>query len=170
MIAMRVIAIPTAVAETVRRTNLAPGYGHPAHTELASGYGPCRHCLRTFQVGQEHRTLFTYDPFHGIGRVPLPGPIFIHTDACTRYPEDGGYPEDMRPHAAVLDGYAKGQRLIAQIHVDDDSHEAALEQLLRRPDVAYVEVRDKIAGCYDFRVERVQRSDADAAVEKELEC
>jgi hypothetical protein len=48
-----VIAMPTRVAELVRETKRAPGYGHPAHLELASGYGPCRHCLRTFQIGQE---------------------------------------------------------------------------------------------------------------------
>jgi hypothetical protein len=160
VIPIRVIAIPTAIAETVRSTNQAPRYGHPAHTELASGYGPCRHCLRTFHIGQERRTLFTYDPFDGIEKVPLPGPIFIHTDPCTRYPEEAGYPADLRKHAAVLSAYARGQRLIAQTHVDDDDHDAALEQLLKRADVDYVEVRDKLAGCYDFRVERVNSSAA----------
>jgi hypothetical protein len=77
----RVAAIPTKVADLVRSTMRSPGYGHPAHAEVATGYGPCRHCLRDFQVGKERRILFTYDPFHGIEPLPLPGPIFIHEDA-----------------------------------------------------------------------------------------
>lgn len=61
--AIRVVAIPTEVAEFVRRSVKAPGYGHPAHNDLASGYGPCRHRLRMFELGQERRISFTYNPF-----------------------------------------------------------------------------------------------------------
>jgi len=154
MIPIRVIAIPTEIAAQVRASKKAPGYGHPAHTEVAGGYGPCRHCLRTFHVGAEQRTLFTYDPFDGIEQIPLPGPIFIHTEACERYPQDAGYPNDLRQHAAVFDAYAKGQRLVAQRHADKGDHDVAIEELLRLPDVDYIEVRDKKAGCYDFRIER----------------
>src|SRR5258706_4999495 len=71
-----IIAIPTKVAELVRQTMKSPGYGHTAHAELATGYGPCRHCLQLFEFGPtvsqpDHRLLFTYDPFHGLDR-PLP--------------------------------------------------------------------------------------------------
>src|SRR5260370_11825502 len=114
MSAIRVVAIPSEVAALVRASKRAPRYGHPAHTEVAGGYGPCRHCLRTFHIGAEQRTLFTYDPFDGIESVPLPGPIFIHTLASDRYPEDPPHPDDLRKHAAVLGAYAKGQRLVAQ--------------------------------------------------------
>jgi hypothetical protein len=82
----RVAAIPTKVADLVRSTMRSPGYGHPAHTEIATGYGPCRHCLRDFQLGKDRRILFTYDPFYGIEPLPLPGPIFIHAGACERFP------------------------------------------------------------------------------------
>jgi hypothetical protein len=150
----RTIAIPTKVAELVRTTGKAPGYGHPAFTEVASGYGPCRHCLRTFRIGEEQRTLFTYDPFFGMGEVPLPGPIFIHADGCARYDESAGYPEDMLAHAAVMRAYGKEQRLVDEVHVLNGGHLAAVQQLLRRPEVEYVEVRDREAGCFDFRVER----------------
>jgi len=169
MSAYRVIAIPTEVATAVRTSNQAPRYGHPAFTETASGYGPCRHCLRTFDVGNEDRTLFTYDPFSGIEAVPLPGPIFIHAENCERYPENAGYPGDLLSHAAVLSGYAKGQRLVAQVHVDSSNHEAAVEQLLQRSDVDYIEVRDKVAGCYDFRIERAANG-ATPSCKKEFKC
>ena len=155
MTPFRVVAIPTEVASQVRVSNKAPRYGHPAHTELAAGYGPCRHCLRTFHVGTENRTLFTYNSFEEYEPVPLPGPIFIHTEPCDRYPEAAGYPADLRRHAAILNAFAKGQKLLDQIHVDDDGHDSAVQRLLERPDVDYIEVRDKKAGCYDFRIERV---------------
>ena len=54
--------IPQEMADEVRRTHLSPGYGHPAHLELARGTGPCRCCLRPFVPGREQRLLFTYRP------------------------------------------------------------------------------------------------------------
>ena len=170
MIPIRVVAIPSEVAAQVRTSKKAPGYGHPAHTEVASGYGPCRHCLRTFHVGAEQRTLFTYDPFDGIEQVPLPGPIFIHTEACERYPENAGYPDDLRKHAAVLNAYAKGQRLVARRHAEAGRHDVVVEELLQLPDADYIEVRDKKAGCYDFRIERSSGADAEATVVQEFKC
>jgi hypothetical protein len=138
MIPIRVIAISTEVAETVRRTNQSPRYGHPAHIEVACGYGPCHHCLQAFKKGREKRTLFTYDAFDRVDSLPLPGPVFIHPEECARYREDGGYPEDLRQYSSVLDPYAAKRHLVAQVQVDD---------------VEYVHVRDKNAGCYDFRLE-----------------
>jgi Protein of unknown function (DUF1203) len=151
---MRITAIPTNVAEAVRATGVAPRYNHPAHTDTATGYGPCRHCLRTFRVGEEQRTLFTYDPFDGIESLPLPGPVYIHADACTRYPEDGGYPEDLRQYSSVLNAYARGPKLLAQERTEPGEAEARIAELLTNPEVDYIEVRDRKAGCFDFRVER----------------
>ena len=70
----RVVAVGDRIANAVRKTRLSPGYGHPAHAEVATGYGPCRQCLKTFAVGSERRILFTYDPFYGKEKLPLPGP------------------------------------------------------------------------------------------------
>lgn len=148
------IAIPQETADRVRRTMKSPGYGHPAHREVATGYGPCRLCLRTFQIGVEERLLFTLDPFYGIENLPLPGPVFIHATECARYSEDLGFPDDLRAHSLTLNGYAKGRRLIAQEYVMDGNVEATLGRVFSIDDVAYVHVRDTHAGCYDLRVER----------------
>ena len=130
MLGYRVLAIPSKVVEKVRATGRAPGYGHPSYTETATGYGPCRHCLRTFRVGEDRRTLFTYDPFFGIEDIPLPGPVFIHADGCERYPEHGAYPKDMLEHSAIFNAYGKGQKLVARIVVHpNDGHEAKLIDL-----------------------------------------
>ncbi len=154
----RIVAIPDGIAQAVRTTHLSPQYGHPTHSEIASGYGPCRQCLRTFTVGTERRILFTYDPFAGTEPLPLPGPVFIHESSCERYPESAGFPEDMRSHALTLNAYRRGRRLVAQEYVIDGCVEPVIERLLSCPDVDYIHVRDTEAGCYDFRIERARKS------------
>ena len=84
--------IPQDIADEVRRTRRSPGYGHPAHEELAAGTGPCRCCLRTFVPGRDRRLLFTWRPRSPEGSLMAPGPVFIHADHCEAYAADG-FPE-----------------------------------------------------------------------------
>jgi hypothetical protein len=151
---LRMIAIPTKIAELVRTTMKAPGYGHPAHKEIAGGYGPCRHCLRTFRVGGEERILFTYDPFHEVAEFPLPGPIFIHAQECRRYTEAAGFPEELREHPLTLVAYGKNRTFLQEEYVADGGIELVAGRLFEERAVRYVHVRDTAAGCYDLRIER----------------
>lgn len=155
---IQAIAVETQIAEQVWETMKSPGYGHPASTAAAKGHGPCRHCLKPFRVGEEERTLFTYNPFREAGMIPLPGPIFIHTERCERFERGAGYPEELLPYAAVLEGYDVSQRVIAQRRVSDGSHEAAATEIFGDPAVRYVMVRDLKAGCFDLRA--VRKGDA----------
>jgi len=150
----RVLAISESTAEKVRSTRKSPGYGHPVHAEIATGYGPCRLCLRDFAVGVDRRLLFTLDPFHGLEPLPLPGPVFIHEDECDRHPEHGGFPEDLLAHDLTLTAYARGRIHRAEERTRGERVEEAIARLLARPDVDYLHVRDTQAGCYDLRVER----------------
>ncbi|MEP6800479.1 MAG: DUF1203 domain-containing protein [Acidobacteriota bacterium] len=154
-----VVGVSEEIASKVRRSGKSPGYGHPVHSEVASGYGPCRLCLRDFRIGVDRRLLFTYDPFFGLEPYPLPGPVFIHESECTPFPRDDGFPADLRKHELTLDAYAVGRRLIAEEHV---ASEAVIDDvvagLLARPEVDYIHVRDARAGCFDFRIQR-QRGD-----------
>ncbi len=154
MTAFRIVAIAEGLAEKVRASRRSPGYGHPVHGEVATGYGPCRLCLRDFEVGVDRRLLFTLDPFHGLEEFPLPGPVFLHEEDCDRHPENGGFPEDLLSHGLTLAAYAKGRILRAEERVAGPEVVPALERLLGRGDVDYVHVRDTAAGCYDLRVER----------------
>ena len=150
----RVIAVPDAIADNVRTTLTSPQYGHPAHREIAKGYGPCRQCLRAFAVGAERRILFTYDPFEATDPLPLPGPVFIHESACKRYPERAGFPEDLRHHPLTLTAYGRGRVVRSQEYITDGCVEPVIDRLLARADVDYIHVRDTGAGCYDCRIER----------------
>ena len=157
----RVVAVQDQIASDVRKTLRSPGYGHPAHTEVATGHGPCRQCLKPFVVGNERRILFTYDSFHGKEDLPLPGPVFIHERECERYPEDAGFPTDMPAYPLTLNAYAAGRRLLAQRYVSNGVVEAEIRRLLEDGNVSYIDVRDTQAGCYDFRIERADH-EADA--------
>jgi len=150
----RFLAIGEATAEKVRTTRKSPGYGHPVHAEIATGYGPCRLCLRDFNVGTDRRLLFTLDPFYGLEPFPLPGPVFIHEVECDRYPEYAGFPENLLAHDLTLVAYGRGRIQRAEERVANGGVEPTLERLLALPDVDYVHVRDTSAGCYDLRVER----------------
>jgi Protein of unknown function (DUF1203) len=162
MSGFRILAIPSDIADAVRATRKSPRYGHPAHAEVATGYGPCRHCLRTFAVGEDRRLLFTYDPFGDTESLPLPGPVFVHEDACERYAEEAEFPADMRGHALTFNAYATGRVLRAQEYVGDGRVEPVIERLLARSDVDYIHVRDTSAGCFDFKIEPDRNSKLEA--------
>jgi hypothetical protein len=154
MLPIRVVAIPTEVAEAVRATMRAPGYGHPAHAEVGTDAAPCRHCLRLITPGVDRRILFTYDRFAATESLPLPGPVFVHADECPRYAEDAGFPDELRASPRTLEAYARGRRLLGQEYVTDGKMEAVIERLFARPEVDYIHVNSTTAGCYTFRIER----------------
>ena len=157
MIPIRIVAIPTEVAQEVRQTMRAPVFGFPAHAELATDEAPCRHCLRLTAAGRECRILFTYDRFEGVEALPQPGPVYVHEEACPRYEDDAGFPEELRSSPRTLEAYARGRRLLAQEYVADGKFEPVIEKLFARREVDYIQVHSTTAGCFTFRIERDDR-------------
>jgi len=151
---LRIIAVASDLAQKVRESRLSPGYGHPVTAKVATGHGPCRHCLKPFAIGQEVRLLFTLNAFDGVAPIPQPGPVFIHEAECERYAEQAGYPEELLRYGAVIDGYDAYQIVRRRETVTAGSQPATVERIMRDPLVRYIMVRDGKAGCYDFRVER----------------
>ena len=98
--------------------------------------------------------------------LPLPGPVFIHADRCERYPEEGGFPQDLVPHALTFNAYARGRKLRAQEYVAEGEAERAIERLLTREDVDYIHVRDTEAGCFDFAIVRTAQDQNGARPEQ----
>ena len=129
--------IPDSIAAAARESMKSPQYGHPAHAEVATGYGPCRLCLETFRVGTEERLLFTYQPFSDPSALPAPGPVFIHREPCERY--DGStLPQALRPLPLALEGYGADGRLMAQRRIGTVTFEAVLQEVFEPADVQYV--------------------------------
>jgi hypothetical protein len=151
---LRMIAIASELAHNVRATKLSPGYGHPVTAKVATGHGPCRHCLRPFAIGSDVRLLFTLDPLDGVAPIPQPGPVFVHEEACERYAEEAGYPPELLRFSVVLDGYDADQMVRRRDVAADGSQEVIIKEMMCDPLVRYVMVRDGKAGCFDLRVER----------------
>ena len=152
----RVIPIDRALALAVRTTLRAPGYGHPAHVEMATGYGPCRVCLQPFAEGEERRVLFTHDPFAGRESFPLPGPVFIHERDCTPHPTDAPFPDSLRFIPLTLNAYGRGRLLVAQRRIEGASLDEAVDALFAEPLIDYIHLRNTEAGCYIAHLDRAE--------------
>jgi hypothetical protein len=149
--------VPQEIADEVRRTRLAPGYGHPAHEELARGTGPCRCCLRTFVPGQDRRLLFTYRPRSDEGNLMAPGPVFIHAEHCEAW-DGAGFPDGLRALPLAFEGRASGSRVVALTMGEVSAPESQVEALLARGDTEWLHLRHAEAGCFIARVERASRA------------
>ena len=150
----RITGIPSQLAAEVRGTLLSPQYRHPAHRETATGYGPCRLCLRTFAVGVDERILFTYQPFRDPASVPAPGPVFIHAAPCSRY-DSGALPADFRTLPLLFEAYGPGGELLGRDRAREDAPDEVLERLLVTTGAEYVHIRNAEAGCFMARVDPV---------------
>jgi len=149
----RYAGIPAAIVGEARQSMRSPQYGHPAHREVATGYGPCRHCLRTFRIGQEERLLFTYQPVQEPGGLPAPGPVFVHAGDCQRY-EGPDFPPDLAGLPLVVEGFRTGGTLVLQERVSAEPPATVVARVLGTEDVAYAHLRNAEAGCFMARVER----------------
>jgi hypothetical protein len=156
MSSIRLIPIPDHITNQVRQTLKSPQYGHPAHIEIATGYGPCRSCLRTFVEGQEKRILFTYNPFEGLDGYPSPGPIFIHEKPCVPFGENDEFDSALREIPLVLEGFGVNRLLIAEERFADGAFEERVASMFRNPQVRYIHLRNGEAGCFITRIERTR--------------
>lgn len=153
MAGFRVLPIDSKLAEQVRNTLKSPQYGHPAHIELAKGYGPCRACLKQFQAGEEDRILFTYNPFESFDSYPSPGPIFIHAKSCQNFSEPNRFPDELKTLPLTLEAYGENRWIIARERPAPDEIESSVERLLQTNGVRYIHVRNTEAGCFIARIE-----------------
>jgi hypothetical protein len=154
MAGFRVLPIDSKLAEAVRSTLKSPQYGHPAHVETASGYGPCRACLKQFRVGKEDRILFTFNPFQGLDDYPSPGPVFIHAKSCAGFSKSGQFPEELKSLPLTLEAYGENRWIIARERPAADEIESSVERLLQTSGVRYIHVRNTEAGCFIAQIER----------------
>lgn len=145
--------IPQEVADEVRRTRRAPGYGHPAHHEVARGTGPCRCCLRPFDVDVDERLLFTYRPRGDESGLMAPGPIFIHAAHCDAYADDG-FPPGLCALPLAVEARASGSCVVELARAPGARAEPEIVRLLERADTGWLHLRHAEAGCYIARVDR----------------
>ena len=148
-----VMGLPEEMGATVRAAMRSPQYGHPAMRETARGTGPCRICLRRFEIGAEDRILFTYQPPVDASTVGAPGPVFIHAEACVRYRAEA-FPDDLRPLPVILEGRAGEGRVLQSVRIAGTEADRALRDMFAREDVEYAFIRHGEAGCHIARADR----------------
>lgn len=154
MSSFQIVAIPTEIAESVRKTGKAPQYGFPAHMEVAAGRAPCRHCLQLIRTKEEKLFLFTYDPFQDLGVPPLPGPIYIHAEPCERHIGSNSIPEEYRGRQLTFAAYGENRQLLKEVRLTAGNENEEAQRLFANPAVKYIHVRSTEAGCYLFRLDR----------------
>lgn len=150
----RIRPLPTPLAEEARRTGLAPGYGHPVQASVASasGYGPCRHCLRRTREG-ERRLLLNYNPYPEPEQPSVVGPIFIHAERCEAY-AGAGFPEEVRGLPLLLQGHLRDGSSVLTRRCNPQNPEGDIEDLFRDPAIGFITLRNEEAGCFIARIER----------------
>jgi hypothetical protein len=130
----------------------ADEFGNPWTPFPAEGWEPLRCCLRGSDTG-ESIALITYSPW----AMPSPwmeaGPVFVHAAGCAGYGTTGAYPPALLGSRRWLNPFDHGGARVYD-HITfleaDDDHEAAVRDLLARPEVAFVHVRSALAGCLMF--------------------
>ena len=147
--------VPQEIADEVRRTRRSPGYGHPVHEEVATGTGPCRCCLRTFEPGVERRLLFTFRPNGRGNSLTAPGPVFIHADHCDAHGGEG-FPEGLRDLPLAFEARAAGSR-VSDLSVDSaEPAETQIQRMFTAGGAEWLHLRHAQAGCFIASVEAVQ--------------
>lgn len=146
-------AIPPANLDQVRSAG-RDGAGNP-FTPFESGQGgePLRCCLRMARAG-ERVALIAYQPPGGAGAYHEAGPVFVHAEPCDGYPQAEVWPPEFRDRLQVLRGYDRAGRMVHAVLVHGSEAERTVAFLLADPDVAVVQSRNVMQGCFMFALRR----------------
>ena len=119
-----------------------------------TGGSPLRCCLRESAPG-EQLLLIAYTPPGGRGAYAERGPVFIHARPCDGYRTPHQYPPGLSHRQQVVRAYDLDGQIADGVLVSDGEHAMrAIGELLARPDVTLVQLRNVGYGCYNFAVRR----------------
>ena len=142
-------AIPAAELDRIRAAGTDEAGSRLSVQVDAEGGSPLRCCLRETRPG-ERVLLLAYTPPGGIGPYAERGPVFIHAERCEGYQTRGVYPPELSHRQQVVRAYGHDGRIAAGVLAADGDHAAAvIQDLLRHPDVALVQLRNVGYGCYN---------------------
>jgi hypothetical protein len=145
-------AIPGDELDAVRAAGRDEA-GNPLKVQVHhEGGTPLRCCLREGRAG-ERLLLIAYTPPGTAGAYAERGPVFIHAERCEGYPTPGEYPPELAGRQQVVRAYDKQGRITDGVLVADGRQaQAAIAELLARPEIELVHLRNVGYGCYNFAV------------------
>ena len=118
-----------------------------------SGGAPLRCCLRDSRAG-ERIALVAVTPEGPQGAYRETGPVFLHADGCAG-PADTGYPEEFRRRTQVFRAYDHAGVIVGgHVVPAGTGQEEAAAGLLADPDVAFLQTRNVVFGCYMLTIRR----------------
>jgi hypothetical protein len=146
--------IPPAELQRLRAAG-ADEAGNQLATQIdTAGGNPLRCCLRESEPG-EPVLLLAYTPPGTRGAYAERGPVFIHAQPCPGYLTPGQYPPGLSHRQQVVRAYDQEGRIADGVLVNDGTQAmAVIRQLMARPDVELVHLRNVGYGCYNFAVRR----------------
>jgi hypothetical protein len=146
--------IPPAELQRIRAAGVDQAGNRLTVQADAAGGNPLRCCLRESAPG-ERVLLIAYTPPGTCGAYAERGPVFIHAEACPGYLTPDRYPPALSHRQQVVRAYDREGRIADGVLAGDGEHAmAVIGELLGRPDVALVHLRNVGYGCYNFAVRR----------------
>lgn len=144
-------AIPAAGLAEIRAAGRDEA-GNSLTVQADNGGSPVRCCLRETRPG-ERVMLIAYTPPGPAGAYAERGPVFVHADPCEGYPTPRRYPPGLRHRMQVVRAYDRQGRIAdGMLAADGLQAEAVIAEMLARPDVELVHLRNVGYGCYNFAV------------------
>jgi hypothetical protein len=150
------LAIPAGELEPIRMARRDEA-GNVLDIQVhAEGGAPLRCCLREARTG-ERLLLIAYTPPGTAGAYAERGPVFIHAEHCDGYPTPHQYPPGLIGRPQVVRAYDRQGRIADGVLVADGHRaQGVIAELLGRPEVALVHLRNVGYGCYNFSVGAVR--------------
>lgn len=144
-------AIPAAELAEIRAAGRDEA-GNSLTVQADNGGSPVRCCLRETRPG-ERVMLIAYTPPGTAGAYAERGPVFVHADPCEGYPTPRRCPPGLRHRMQVVRAYDRQGRIADGVLAADGLQaEAVIAEMLARPDVELVHLRNVGYGCYNFAV------------------
>jgi len=143
--------MPKEIADKYR-TGAPDAYGNKAEQMVSDGDAPCRCCLRIIPKGKE-MLVFAYRPFKKVQPYAETGPVFLCAIEC-HAGDNEETPEILTSPSYLLKGYSSNERIIygtGKITATDEI-ESYADELLKRADVAFVDLRSASNNCWQARL------------------
>lgn len=146
--------IPSGVLEKIRAAGTDEAGNQLTRQVDNEGGNPLRCCLRETRPG-ELVLLIAYTPSGTSGPYAERGPVFVHPDPCEGYRSSHLYPPGLSHRQQVVRAYDHAGRIADGVLADNGDHAVTvIREMLARPDVALVHLRNVGYGCYNFAVRR----------------
>jgi hypothetical protein len=147
---LRYEGVPNSELDRIR-CNGYDDFGNAVVSRRSEVGEPLRCCLRLAGAG-ERIALVAHRPMEVGGPYAEIGPVFVHVTDCPG--PAGGFPLDFRDRRAVLRPYDVAGQMLDGVVAEPGTSETELKRLFELQAVDTVQVRNLVAGCWNFTVRR----------------